>query len=355
MGFSLISVLFLVVFVGASWIVTGLLHLSGTAEMIVRMLFMGLACSLVGLVYWWRQKRQRQKESAPQEGQVAAAAEEREIESFVRDAEVRLGASMVGKEAKLGSMPVYFLIGETGAAKTSLFVHSGVEPELLAGQVYQDNNVVPTRPVNIWLAQKSVFVEAGGRLLGEPGRWMRLVKRLQPRRIWLAQKSVFVEAGGRLLGEPGRWMRLVKRLQPRRRRLFFRPQPPRGVIVCVDSESFLKPGADEAVASTARNLQARLGEISHALGIRLPIYVIFSKLDRLGFFTDFVGNLTEEEVHQTLGVTLPIRNSRESGGVYAEEESRRLTGAFDGLFHALCDKRLPFLGRENDAVFNQPL
>ena len=315
MGFSLISVLFLVVFIGASWIVTGLLHLSGTAEMIVRMLFMGLACSLVGLVYWWRQKRQRQKESAPQEGQVAAAAEEREIESFVRDAEVRLAASMVGKEAKLGSMPVYFLIGETGAAKTSLFVHSGVEPELLAGQVYQDNNLVPTRPVNIWLAQKSVFVEAGGRLLGEPGRWMRL----------------------------------VKRLQPRRRRLFFRPQPPRGVIVCVDSESFLKPGADEAVASTARNLQARLGEISHALGIRLPIYVIFSKLDRLGFFTDFVGNLTEEEVHQTLGVTLPIRNSRESGGVYAEEESRRLTGAFDGLFHALCDKRLPFLARENDA------
>ncbi|MGD0873037.1 MAG: type VI secretion system membrane subunit TssM [Bryobacteraceae bacterium] len=314
-GFYLLSAVFMVVFIAISWIVTGLLHLSGTAEMIVRVLFMGLAFSLFGLVYWWRQKRQRQKESAAQQGQVEAAAEEREIESFVRDAEVRLAASMVGKEAKLGSMPVYFLIGETGAAKTSLFVHSGVEPELLAGQVYQDNNLVPTRPVNIWLAQKSVFVEAGGRLLGEPGRWMRL----------------------------------VKRLQPRRRRLFFRPQPPRGVIVCVDSESFLKPGADEAVASTARNLQARLGEISHALGIRLPIYVLFSKLDRLGFFTDFVGNLTEEEVHQTLGVTLPIRNTRESRGVYAEEESRRLTAAFDGLFHALCDKRLPFLARENDA------
>jgi len=315
MGFYLISAVFLVLFVVVSWIVTGLLHLSGNAEMIVRTLFMGLAFSLFGLVYWWKQKRERQKQSTAQEGQVAAAAEEREIESFVRDADVRLAASMVGNEARLGSMPVYFLVGETGAAKTSLFVNSGVEPELLAGQVYQDNNLVPTRPVNIWLAQKSVFVEAGGRLLGEPGRWMRL----------------------------------VKRLQPRRRRLFFRPQPPRGVIVCVDSESFLKPGADETIASTARNLQARLGEISQVLGIRLPVYVIFSKLDRLGFFTDFVGNLTDEEVNQTLGVTLPIRNGRESGGVYAEDESRRLTAAFDGLFHALCDKRLPFLGRENDA------
>ena len=273
MGFSLISVVFLVVFVAISWIVTGLLHLSGTAEMIVRMLFMGLACSLFGLVYWWRQKRQRQKESAPQEGQVAAAAEEREIESFVRDAEVRLAASMVGKEAKLGGMPVYFLIGETGAAKTSLFVHSGVEPELLAGQVYQDNNLVPTRPVNIWLAQKSVFVEAGGRLLGEPGRWMRL----------------------------------VKRLQPPKRRLFGGVQPPRGVIVAFDCENFLKPGADDAMAATARNLHARLGEISQVLGIRVPVYVLFSKLDRLGFFTDFVGNLTDEEAKLMSAILYDLR------------------------------------------------
>jgi type VI secretion system protein ImpL len=169
----------------------------------------------------------------------------------------------------------------------------------------------------------------------------------RPVNIWLAQKSVFVEAGGRLLAEPGRWMRLVKRLQPPKRRLFGGQQPPRGVIVCFDCENFLKPGADDAVAATARNLHARLGEISQVLGIRLPVYVIFSKLDRLGFFTEFVGNLTEEEVHQVLGVTLALRNSKD-GGVYAEEESRRLSAAFEGLFHALCDKRLPFLAREND-------
>ena len=312
-GFYIISAVFLLVFVAVSWIVTGLLHLSGMAEMVVRMVLMGVAFSLFGLVYWLRQKKQRRQQTEAERKQAEVAADEREIESFVRDAEVRLAASIVGKETKLGSMPIYFLIGETGAAKTSLFVHSGVEPDLLAGQVYQDANLVPTRPVNIWLAQKSVFVEAGGRLLAEPGRWMRL----------------------------------VKRLQPPKRRLFGGQQPPRGVIVCFDCESFLKPGADETVAATARSLHARLGEISHVLGIRLPVYVLFSKLDRLGFFTEFVGNLTDEEVNQVLGVTLPLVNSK-AGGVYAEEESRRLTTAFEGLFHALCDKRLPFLAREND-------
>jgi len=312
-GFYLVSAVFLLIFVAASWVVTGLLHLGPMAEMVVRMLLMSLAVGLFGLFYWLRQKKQRQQQTEAQRAQAAAAADEREIESFVRDAENRLAASTVGKEARLGNLPIYFLVGETGAAKTSLFVHSGVEPDLLAGQVYQDANLVPTRPVNIWLAHKSVFVEAGGRLLTEPGRWMRL----------------------------------VKRLQPAKRRLFGGKQPPRGVIVCVDTEAFLKPGADEAMSATARNLHARLGEISQVLGVRLPVYVLFSKLDRLGFFTDYVGNLTDEEVHQVLGVTLPLHSTRD-GGVYAEEESRRLTAAFEGLFHSLCDKRLPFLGREND-------
>ena len=37
-GYYLISAVFLVVFLGVSWVVTGLLHLSGATEMIVRTL-----------------------------------------------------------------------------------------------------------------------------------------------------------------------------------------------------------------------------------------------------------------------------------------------------------------------------
>ena len=186
----------------------------------------------------------------------------------------------------------------------------------MAGQVYQDSTIISTRPVNIWLAQKSVFVEAGGNLLQDPGRWTMLIKRLSP--------------SGR---------RIFRR----------KPQAPRGAVVCVDSGTFLRPDAAEALALVARNLRTRIGEISQALGIRLPVYVLFSKLDRLGYFTDFVSNLTDEEAMQVLGVTLPLRTEREQGGVYAEEESRRLTAAFDGLFRALCDKRPPFLSREHDS------
>jgi type VI secretion system protein ImpL len=301
---------------GASWFVTGLLHISGPMQMVVRGLAMGLVMSAFGLVHVFRAKRERAKTQAAQGVPADAATAEKEIETFIRDAETRLAQSNVAKEAKLAQLPVFFLIGETGSAKTSVFVQSGVEPDLIAGQVYQDNSIIATRPVNFWLAQKSVFVEAGGKLIADPGRWTTLIKRLHP-----------------------------KHRNPFRRR----PPSPRAAIVFLDGEMFLQPNADEALALTARNLRTRLGEISQALGIRLPVYVLFSKLDRLGHFTDFVGNLTDEEVTQVLGVTLPLRGDREQGGVYAEEESRRLTAAFDGLFRALCDKRLVFLAREHDA------
>ncbi len=314
-GYYLISSVFMLLFLAVSWVATGLLHLSGTAEMIVRMLLIGLVCSAAGGIYWFRSKRQGRPATDTERAQDNQATSEREIGFFVRDAEGRLAASNLGKETKLSQLPVFFLIGETASAKTSVFVNSGVEPDLLAGQVYQDNVIGPTRPVNIWLAQRSIFVEAGGSLLEEPARWGTLVKRLQP------------------LG----------------RRLFGAQPAPRAVIVCVDCEIFLQTGADEKLTTLARGLHTRIGEIAHILGARLPIYVIFTKLDRLAGFTDFVRNLTDEEVHQVLGVTLPLSGGREQGGVFAEEESRRLAAAFEGLFQSLCGKRLPFLGRENMA------
>jgi type VI secretion system protein ImpL len=157
-----------------------LLHLSGTAEIIVRSLLMGVAMSGYGLLYWLRSRREQRKAAEAQRGQAEGAGGEQEIDVLVRDAETRLAASLLGKEAKLAHLPAFFLVGETGSAKTSTFVHSGVEPDLLAGHVYQDNSIIPTRPVNIWLAQKSVFIEGGGKLLTEPARWAHLIKRLQP-------------------------------------------------------------------------------------------------------------------------------------------------------------------------------
>ena len=313
-GFYLGSAVVMVVLLGVSWVLTNLLHLSPMTTMVVRLLLLGLIMAAAAFAYTWRARREQKKAEAARRGQGGAPPSDKEIDLFVRDAETRLAQSSLGKEVKLAQLPVFFILGETGAAKTSIFVSSGVEPDLLSGQVYQDASIAPTRPVNLWLAQKSVFVEAGGKLAVDSGRWTTLVKRLNPGRRWLRPKTLAARAA----------------------------------IVCVDSEVFLKSNADELLAATARNLHARLGEISQVLGISVPVYVLFTKLDRLGYFTDFVANLTGPETTQVLGATLPLRDETRQSGVYAEEESRRLTAAFDGLFHSLCDKRPPYLAREND-------
>ena len=281
-------------------------------------LYIVLALAVVALLVLlgiWLFLKKKSAKAAPGEAAGPAGPGGDEIDLLIREAESRLAAGKLQAGARVAGLPVIVLMGDAGTTKTSVMLHSGMEAELLAGQVYQDNNVIPTRAANLWFARGTVFVEAGGRLVAEPGKWQRLVRRLQPR------GSVVASAA----------------------------QAPRAVVVFFDCETFTKPGAQELGVTAARNLRARLGEISQAMGINLPVYVLFTKLDRLPFFTEYVRNLSTEEATQVLGVTLPILGKR-SEGVFAEQETARLAGHFEWLFRSLADARPEFLARESDAA-----
>ena len=267
--------------------------------------------ALIVLVIFFHLKKKNAK-AAAQPGEPTGPGGD-EISLLVRAAEAKLSAANLEHGAKIGNLPVYVLMGQSGSTKTSVMIHSGIDPELLAGQVYQDAEVVPTRAANLWFSRRSIFAEAGGNLLADAGQWNRFVRRLQPR--------------SSVLGKGG--------------------QAPRAAVVCFDSETFTRAGAQEAVVNAARALRARLGEISQALGINLPVYVLFTKMDRLPFFTEYVRNLSNDEATQVVGATLPLLTGR-SEGVYAEEETVRLSGAFERLFRSLADARPEFLARETD-------
>jgi type VI secretion system protein ImpL len=63
--------------------------------------------------------------------------------------------------ASLSALPLYLLIGPEGSGKTSTFLNSATEPQLLAGQGITP--VAPTRLCNLWLAKDAIFAEIGGR------------------------------------------------------------------------------------------------------------------------------------------------------------------------------------------------
>ncbi len=297
------------------WFLGSLLGLKGGELWILRG---GLALiGLLGMVVylWYRFKSTAGQVSGASASGAGSSETAGEVDLVARDAEAKLGSSGLGRGASLAGLPAILILGREGSAKSSTVIHSGLDPELLAGHVYQENLVAPTRAANLWFARKILLAEAGGRLLGDPGQFSRLLRRLRP---------------GTLAPLFGRGV-----------------QAPRAAVVCFSVEEFTQPGAADAVQAASRRLRATLEQTAQAFGGRLPVYVLFTKCDRIPFFTEFVRNLSSEEAGQVAGVTLaPLVGQAE--GVYAERETARLAEAFNGLFYSFCDRRPDFLAREQD-------
>jgi len=274
--------------------------------------------ALLGLIgaavaFWYQYKTKKANEAVGEDGSQSGSTDD--LDGLVREAIRRLKQSTLGRGSNLASLPLVYLLGDAGSTKTTVLIHSALDPELLAGQVYRDNEILSTSVANLWYTRQAIFVDPAGSMMADAARWKRFVKLLQPAR--------FSAAFGK------------------------KTQAPRAAIVCFDCETFLQPGASEAAISAARRLSTRLQEVSQQLGISFPVYVLFTKLDRISFFTEFVRGMSKDEVAEVLGATLPLRSL--SAGVYADEETRRLTKAFDELFYSLAERRILLLPRENDA------
>jgi type VI secretion system protein ImpL len=300
---------------GALW-----LNLQGTNLWVFRILIFLLLAIGVLAIAWWLRNRQQSKPageaSSGAEGGAGAGVAE-DILLMLREAEARVASStQLPRGTRLSSLPVIFLVGDSGAGKTCVATQSGLEPELLSGQVYQEGSIAPTRLANLWFARKAVFVEMGGKTLGDANLWTRLLHRLAPGKL----RSIF--SG--------------------------KPAAPRAAVVCYDSEKLAKAAGPEEITVQSRAIRARLEQISQTLGINFPVYVLFTRADRLPFFDDFFRNLSDSEVTQVLGVTLPPLPASATG-VYAEQETKRLTGAFNSMFYSLAECRPGLLYRERSS------
>jgi type VI secretion system protein ImpL len=303
-----------------TWFGPQIFHAAGTNAIVLRggILLLGVI-AVIGLLLWARSSMPTlpgaEESPAPQAG-VSGGAASQDIDILIREAAGKVAAARLAAGAKLSSLPTVFLLGETGGGKTSAMDQSGLDAELLAGQVYQESSIVPTRVANLWFARKTVFVEAGGPLLDDAGSWVRLIKHFLPGRF----RSIF--GGGSLA--------------------------PRAAIVCVDCEKLVREAALDKIVAQARKLRARLEELSYHMGVSLPVYVLFNRSDRIPYFEEFAGTFNNEETSQVLGSTLPLVGST-SSGVYAEQETKRLTAAFQAIFFTLAECRPGLLNRERNS------
>ncbi len=303
----LITALVLVAYLALAWLLGSWMHLTGLHLWTLRGGLSILGTVAAGAFLWFRQRGK--SSSAPEPSEEIG---EDEIDLLLRAAEGKLNAAKLSHGSGLNKMPVALVLGLPGSTKTSVVANSGLDPELLAGTVNQDGAVAPTRSINVWFAAGTVLLEAAGSLLLDAKKWTAFVHRIRP-----APLSSALQRG---------------------------PQSPRLALVCFDAETLLTSPAE--AANQVRTLRARLGDLAQGLGTQVPVYVLFTRLDTLPFFPDYVRTFSADESINVLGCTLPLEAL--SPGLYSQQQAARISESFEQLFTSMALKRLAFLPRDND-------
>ncbi len=303
----LISALIFILSVVLAWLVGPLLHIDGTSLLILRILLvlLGAAAATVILVIYFRDKRRDAATKNVQGGS--------DMDTLLRDAEKKLATAQRTGPKSLDSLPLLYILGEGNSAKTTAVLKSGLDPELLAGQIYRDQDVMATPVVNLWYTQQCVMVEAGDAVRKSPALWSKLIRKTRPKAYRSAMGT---------------------------------QAPVRAAVVCISCEQFLGASASEAVLAAARSTNQMLRNLAQQLGTEVPVYVILTKLDRIPDFTEYVRNLTSEEASQPLGMA--FARSEASSGLYAEKAMAEVSSSLDQLIFSLGEFRLELLTRESD-------
>jgi len=300
---GLVAAVPVALFMGLGMALARLLGLSGWGYRIFWMGFAALG-AVVGAAAFWFMRRLRSGKDVP-----VQPPQEEELEVRLGEIKKRLAAA---KRPGLDNLPVVVLLGPPGSAKSTTVLGSEISAEQLAGDSPRGGEFPPTGSINAWYADGTVLVESGTKLNEDPGLWAKLVKRILPRKLLAA-----ILAG--------------------------KTQAPRAAVVCLSCQDLAGSGGDtDNLLAWARALRAQLLELSQRLGVRLPVYVLFTKTDTIQPFEDYFWNLTDEESRRVLGATLSLTPDVGASG-YADSQTRILSRAFQDLYRSLALKRLRYL------------
>jgi type VI secretion system protein ImpL len=218
----------------------------------------------------------------------------------------------------LYEQPWFVLIGPPGSGKTTALLNSGLHFPLTP-----DDGAPPVgAPVDAPMGA-SVGGVGGTRLCD----W------------WFADEAVLIDTAGRYTTQDSDaavdragwfgFLDLLRRTRPR--------QPINGVIVVISLADIAAAEPAERAAH-ARTVRRRVSEISDRLRLRVPVYMVFSKADRLTGFNEYFDDQDADARAQVWGMTFPL-----SRGVEVfESEFRLLVDRLnDRLFERLQAERAP--------------
>ncbi len=214
-----------------------------------------------------------------------------------------------------GNRAVVLLVGPEGSTKTTLVTRSGGDPQQLSGDApgMAFDAPPPTKTANVWAMQQAVIVELTGKLLTDSARWTKVVKALRAPRVAAAVGQ----------GEPAT----------------------RAAVVCVPCDLFYSGNNGQQLATLGVALRQRIAEAARELGLAMPVYVVFTKADRIPHFDSWIAAFTKDELRAPLGATLPFDAAANTAN-YAERLTPRIDAAFRDIVASLSARRVDLLGRD---------
>ena len=259
------------------------------ARLIVISLIFLLSLSIILFIILRQSKREKQMEDdifesidCPSEDSGDLVnAELSELKDKLKQAIAALSKSKPGRKS-LYELPWYVMIGPPGAGKTTAITQSGLNFPLInsSGNKVSIGGVGGTRNCDWWFTNNAVLIDTAGR--------------------YTTQDSDEGEDNAGWLG----FLNLLKRHRMR--------QPINGVILAVSLlELSLDDRSTQKVHAVA--IRQRLNELRERLGVRFPIYVLFTKSDLIAGFSEFYDNLGKEDREQVWGFTLPVTKKVKDG------------------------------------------
>ncbi|MFA3916466.1 type VI secretion system membrane subunit TssM [Ruegeria hyattellae] len=266
------------------------------------------------IVFFIRRRRDKKMEEEITEAVVEEpdmlGSELDELRGKLKQAMAALRKSKNGRK-HLNELPWYVMIGPPGAGKTTAIVNSGLQFPL-AGEMGKTaiGGVGGTRNCDWWFTENAVLIDTAGR--------------------YTTQESDAETDNAAWIG----FLSLLKKYRKR--------QPINGAMIAI-SLSDLSLQDEITQKENAKAIRRRLEELREKLGVRFPIYVLFTKADLIAGFAEFHDNLGKEDREQVWGFTLPLDKTRgEASPVAAFDEE------FAGILARLNSQALERMQTETD-------